>query len=107
MCGSRISMWLTRKALGSNLQCASQPSPAAGVVIAGWLQAAVEVPPTTRESAVQAWPSSQAVGQAPGWPAAIAVSHDSPASTTPLPQPGGQSGSELMSAPGGQQPSPA
>src|SRR5262245_38669037 len=84
-----------------------QPSPAAGWVISVCAHAAVQLPPFCSVSAVQATPSSQAVGQAPVWPAAIAVSQVSPVSTTPLPQPAGQSGSELMSAPGGQQLSPA
>jgi hypothetical protein len=49
----------------------------------------------------------QLVGQAPGWPAAMAVSQSSPASTMPLPQAGpAQSGSVAEVQPEGQQPSP-
>jgi hypothetical protein len=43
-------------------------------------------------SAVQGLPSSHAVGHAPGWPAGIAASHHSPASTLPFPQTGGAGG---------------
>ena len=46
----------------------------------------------------------QDFGQASG-PLAAALSHDSPGSTTPLPQVGGQSRSVRLLAPGGQQPS--
>ncbi len=54
-------------------------------------------------------PSLQRVGQAPGWPAAMAVSQTSPArfSTTPSPQVGPQSGSLAAVQPDGQQPSAA
>ncbi len=48
---------------------------------------------------------SLGVGQAPGWPAAMAVSQVSPASMTPLPQVAEQSGSVDFVAPDGQQPS--
>jgi hypothetical protein len=68
------------------------------------------VPPDTRVSVVQALPSLQASGHAPGSPAGIAVSQVSRPqgpSTTPLPQLSKQSESVVLSANGGQQPSPS
>ena len=82
-----------------------QPSPSAGEVIAEWVQDAAQVPAPESVSAVQAMPSSHAVGQLPA-PEVMPVSQVSPDSTTPLPQTAVQSESVAMVAPGGQQPSP-
>jgi hypothetical protein len=60
-----------------------------------------------RASTVHALPSSHEVGQAPGCPAGIPLSQDSPFSTRPLPQLAGQSLSLTAVQPPGQQPSPA
>src|ERR1022692_2883721 len=79
-----------------------QPSLGTGALIStGRAQAAVQSAPFGR-SWVQATPSLQSAGgQAPGSPAAMAVSHSSPGSTTPLPQ----RGVELIPASG--EPTPA
>ena len=82
------------------------PSPFAGVVIAGNEQVAAHDPAPVSTSLVHAMPSLQVVGQRPGMPAGIVVSHASPASTTPFPQVAVQSESVVMVAPAGQQPSP-
>src|SRR5262249_54050632 len=57
-------------------------------------------------SAVQGLPSSHTAGHAPGLPAVMPLSHDSPVSTTALPHTTGQSESLLWLQPGGQQLSP-
>src|SRR5262245_26463245 len=44
-----------------------QPSPFLGDVTGSWLQLALHVPPAWSVSVVQALPSSQLVGHAPGW----------------------------------------
>jgi hypothetical protein len=78
-----------------------QPSPLLQAVMAERLQAALQLaalPVST--STVQAFPSSQVVGQLEGG------SHVSPLSTWPLPQVAEQSLSVAWSHPGGQQPSP-
>ena len=57
-------------------------------------------------SVVHGWVlGAQLVGQAPGLPAVMPVSHSSPGSTMPLPQIGWQSTSVLALQPDGQQPS--
>jgi hypothetical protein len=55
-----------------------QPSPATDAVTRKCTQVAAQVPADSSRSSVQASPSEQAVGQAPGRPAAIAVSQLSP-----------------------------
>ena len=62
-----------------------QPSPLMAAVMGTWTQAVVHWAPVM-VSTVQALPSLQVVGQAPGLPAGILVSQVSPASMTPLPQ---------------------
>jgi hypothetical protein len=66
-----------------------------------------QVPTETSRVSAQgsATAHSLGVGQAPGWPAAMAVSHVSPAWMTPSPQLAEQSGSVDLVAPDGQQPS--
>src|SRR5262245_56750130 len=68
---------------------AQQPSPLVQVLIGVVTQRAVQVPALISVSVVQLSPSLQLVRQAPGWPAAMAVSQVSPESTAPLPQVGG------------------
>src|SRR4051812_3571871 len=81
-----------------------QPSPFIGCVI-GWNeQLAVQVLPLISRSRVQTFVSAHVVGHLPA-PVVIAVSHVSPLSTTPLPQPAWQSLSFAVVAFGGQQPS--
>src|SRR5689334_6440749 len=67
-----------------------QPSSFVGIVIAGNVHVALHVPLLTSVSVVHAIPSLHEVGQLPA-PLAIAVSQSSPDSTTPSPQPIGQS----------------
>ncbi len=69
-------------------------------------QTAPQVPPLSNVSLVQATLSSHVVGQAPGFPAAILVSHFSEGSTVPFPQVVEQSLSVGKVQPAGQQPSP-
>jgi hypothetical protein len=69
-------------------------------------QRALHVPPSNTESTVHIIASSQAVGQAPAVPAAIAVSQVSVPLTNASPQTVGQSSSFARVAPLGQQPSP-
>jgi hypothetical protein len=83
-----------------------QPSPAAGVVMGVFVQAAVHVPPPMSASLVHAAPSLQLVGQLPA-PLAMPVSQVSPISTRLLPHITMQSLSESELAAGGQQPSPS
>src|SRR5262249_29765744 len=83
-----------------------QPSPFVGATIGGNVHAALHVPPLTSVSVVHTMPSLHEVGQLPA-PLAMAVSHGSPLSTPPSPQPVGQSESVAWFAPVGQQPSPA
>jgi len=68
---------------------------------------AVHVPALMSVSEVHGMPSLQAVGQLPWFPAAIALSHSSFASTMPLPHVGEQSESVVELHAAGQQPSPA
>ena len=84
-----------------------QPSSAIHAVMEVWVQATLQLAllPVI-PSVVQALPSSQLVGQAPG-PDAIPLSQVSPDSTTPLPQLGEQSESVFALHPAGQQPSSA
>jgi hypothetical protein len=63
------------------------------------------VPAESSRSVVQGLPSSQVVGQAPGLPAAIAMSQVSSLATFPSPQLAEQSGSLAAVQPAGQQPS--
>ena len=86
---------------------AQQPSLLVQDVIVTLLQAAMQVPPETSESCVQALLSLQsaAVGHFPV-PLVIAVSQVSPWSTLPLPQVAAQSLSVSCVQPDGQQPSP-
>jgi hypothetical protein len=86
--GSR--MVLPQTGSQSSSSAAEQPSPqqpspfthsASGAVT----QAAAQSVPSSR-TVVQEAPASQLVGQAPGWPAAMAVSQASAPSMTPLPQ---------------------
>lgn len=84
-----------------------QPSPLKQATIAvcvQWREQSLLEP--LAMSPVQASPSSQVSAQAPGNPAVIARSHCSPASTTPSPQIGEQSGSLAAVQPSGQQESP-
>jgi len=84
-----------------------QPSPSEqAVIVVLWQTSEQVVSLPVCESAVQAMLSLQEAGQAPGWPAAIALSQVSPVSTAPLPQPGRQSLSLLELHMAGQQPSP-
>src|SRR6185312_15127996 len=71
------------------------------------MQIAWQVPVDTSRVKTQGSGTEQAPGggQAPGWPAGIAVSQVSPAWTTPSPQVAEQSGSVAKVAPGGQHPS--
>src|SRR5262249_56268791 len=64
-----------------------QPSPFLGDVTGSWLQLALHVPPAWSVSVVQALPSSQLVGHAPGWPAGMPVSQVSGGLTPPSPPP--------------------
>src|SRR5262245_4427793 len=61
-----------------------QPSPLAGRVMGVCTQCAWQFVPTN-VSVVHTSVSAHVVGQAPGFPCAMAVSHCSPGSTTPLP----------------------
>lgn len=89
-----------------------QPSPSMQPVIDAWAQARVQAwPLPDARSRVQAFPSSQVCGQAPGIPAVIARSQVSAASTTPSPQTTVQSlsyvgASVAAEQPAGQHPSP-
>jgi len=84
-----------------------QPSPEMQPVIGSWTQARVQASlvPDAR-SRVQAFPSSQVRGQAPGIPAVIPRSQVSPGPTTPSPQTTAQSLSFVAEQPVGQHPSP-
>ena len=112
--GSQVSPAWIRPSLQVAAQSASvaavqpagqQPSPLKQAVIAPWVQVRVHAatePAAT--STVQASPSLQLAGQAPGNPAVIARSHASPISTTPSPHTvRGQSASVAAVQPGGQQ----
>ncbi len=81
-----------------------QPSPETHAVIGELLQD-TEQPAPTSLSRVQAMPSSHAIGHAPA-PLAMPTSQVSLGSTTPLPQLGEQSVSDVASQEAGQQPSP-
>jgi len=84
-----------------------QPSPAMQAVTGWWTH--VRVQPSVEPDAtstVQALASSQVPRQAPWWPAVIARSQFSSASTTPFPQIAWQSLSLAVEQPGGQHPSP-
>jgi hypothetical protein len=89
------------------------PLPQQGT-IGALTHAAVQVPALVSVEVVHALGAVQLVGQAPVWPAAMAVSQVSPVSTTPLPQQLatpvvhvviGQSASVALVQPAGQQPS--
>lgn len=110
---SPVSIFLSPQVAWQSLSVAGvhpegqQPSPlrqATIVVCVQWREQSLLDP--LAMSTVQASPSSQVSAQAPGNPAVIARSHCSPASTTPSPQMGEQSGSLAAVQPGGQQESP-
>jgi hypothetical protein len=85
-----------------------QPSSERQPAIGWWMQAR-EHPSgdPDAKSSVQALPSSQVRGQAPGRPAVIARSQLSLSPTTPSPQMAAQSESVAIVQPVGQQPSPS
>jgi hypothetical protein len=78
------------------------PSPPTAAVIGVARHTASQLPPATSSSVVHAIPSSQAVGQEPTLPAAIAVSQSSAPVRRPSPQVPAQSLSLEASAPLGQ-----
>jgi hypothetical protein len=84
-----------------------QPSPSVQVLIATKEHCAEQPPPPSSASSVHEFWSSQAVGQAPGWPAAMPVSQASLSSSLPLPQSFEQSLSPAAVQPLGQHPSPS